>query len=694
MIRIGILKTVHFFYLDLQAIARAHRIGQKNTVNVYRFISKDTIEEDIIERAKRKMVLEYSIIKTMDTSGEGIMQGKGKFAASSNSKSGNITNEELQTILKFGAQNLFKQDQAKDTADNKLEQFNLDDVLARAEFHEGVEQSGTALGSAEFLEQFNVADVAVNQLSWDELIPEELRQKEGSTADMDEIPEEFLLDGGLRRRNTKNVNYKGADALEDGGSKRKRKAAPSTRRKTGDTSKMSEKDLRSFIKGMLKFGDIERRFDQIIEDTSLGHKTKKALITTAQELLAVCQSALGGKKRDVKATLASYGGLNNINATQYVQRVQDLVFLVTRLENQNISSFRITWTAKPILNWSCTWTPIDDAMLLAGVYKYGFGEWEAIQADQELNLGKKFFLDASDKWLPKGQQLGRRAEYLLKLLKDNEEAKYLKKVKSEAPLEEKSSAPRSENRKAAEKVDSGEGPSKSKRPRKVSSKKEADGTDCESMDEGQCKEYLRPVKRELRALESPSKSLADKEKAKMIKKNLSTIARHIDQLCATLDKNKAKTEKHLWKFASFFWPTKISSTAYKSLCSKILEATETTDSPAPSVQDTPRVTERSDSFAASSSQMTQQNVEAKDERRENGNSSHYARHDRTEESRRDADRYNDRYESSRYRRRSRSRSPPNRHRSRSYERNRDRDSSRRYDRRDHYDDPYRRRDRY
>jgi chromodomain-helicase-DNA-binding protein 1 len=45
--------------IDLQAMARAHRIGQKNTVNVYRFLSKDTIEEDVLERAKRKMVLEY-----------------------------------------------------------------------------------------------------------------------------------------------------------------------------------------------------------------------------------------------------------------------------------------------------------------------------------------------------------------------------------------------------------------------------------------------------------------------------------------------------------------------------------------------------------------------------------------------------------------------------------------------------------
>jgi chromodomain-helicase-DNA-binding protein 1 len=41
-------------------MARAHRIGQKSHVNVFRFVSKDTVEEDVLERAKKKMVLEYA----------------------------------------------------------------------------------------------------------------------------------------------------------------------------------------------------------------------------------------------------------------------------------------------------------------------------------------------------------------------------------------------------------------------------------------------------------------------------------------------------------------------------------------------------------------------------------------------------------------------------------------------------------
>lgn len=36
--------------VDLQAMDRAHRIGQKKNVYVYRLICKETVEEKIIER--------------------------------------------------------------------------------------------------------------------------------------------------------------------------------------------------------------------------------------------------------------------------------------------------------------------------------------------------------------------------------------------------------------------------------------------------------------------------------------------------------------------------------------------------------------------------------------------------------------------------------------------------------------------
>lgn len=41
-------------------MSRAHRIGQQDVVNIYRFVTSKSVEEDILERAKKKMVKSLS----------------------------------------------------------------------------------------------------------------------------------------------------------------------------------------------------------------------------------------------------------------------------------------------------------------------------------------------------------------------------------------------------------------------------------------------------------------------------------------------------------------------------------------------------------------------------------------------------------------------------------------------------------
>lgn len=49
--------------VDLQAIDRAHRIGQKREVVVYRFVTEGTVEEKIVERAARKLKVDHLIMQ-------------------------------------------------------------------------------------------------------------------------------------------------------------------------------------------------------------------------------------------------------------------------------------------------------------------------------------------------------------------------------------------------------------------------------------------------------------------------------------------------------------------------------------------------------------------------------------------------------------------------------------------------------
>ncbi|KAJ1330736.1 hypothetical protein BSLG_009188 [Batrachochytrium salamandrivorans] len=706
---------------DLQAIARAHRIGQKNTVNVYRFLSKDTIEEDIIERAKRKMVLEYSIIKTMDTSGEGIMT-TGKHKSSGSASSGNITNEELQTILKFGAQNLFKQDSTNSTSVEKLEQLNLDDVLSRAEFHEGAEQSGTALGSAEFLEQFNVADVAVSQLSWEDIIPEDQREQPSAAA-MDEIPEIYLLEG-MRRRVAAPVLYTCDDSNDNSNRRRKRRMASNgdssgPKKATPNDSPLNEltdKDIRGIIRGLLKFGDIGRRLDLILQEADVLHKDKDAVIDAVGGIMRNCLDALrnsdlsgsvgpssssttvtptstredtsGGPKQegDVdlksagatvtnagvkdaseakthggeaaiqsnttengtsaaivaaetasattgirlsysakhKVIAASYNGVTGINAGQLVQRVSDMTCLSKRLEKQVLSLFRITWTPKSIANWATPWGVKDDAMLLVGVYKHGFGAWSAMQADAELPFANKFFLDGDAKKLPKGLHLIRRAEYLLKLLHEHEEARHQRNRPSlDASHAGTRHSVKRSSKEVRESTTSLEGvcgsgsnanggnsamgkterlpfsktqPQSLKRHRSsdaISSKRDTASKDLngkangvaegdsqlseyESMDDDFCKAALRPLKSYLKELRDTPPGLNGAEKAGLIRKNVLTIGNFISKHASTLPRlpERGQRSRHLWKFASYFWPKEISSRKIEAIYTKIVAASK------------------------------------------------------------------------------------------------------------------------
>ena len=48
---------------EQQAIARAHRIGQHKNVTAIRFITKNTIEEKILELQQKKRILAESIVQ-------------------------------------------------------------------------------------------------------------------------------------------------------------------------------------------------------------------------------------------------------------------------------------------------------------------------------------------------------------------------------------------------------------------------------------------------------------------------------------------------------------------------------------------------------------------------------------------------------------------------------------------------------
>uniref|UniRef100_A0A8D0A7C9 DNA helicase n=1 Tax=Sander lucioperca TaxID=283035 RepID=A0A8D0A7C9_SANLU len=74
-----------------QRLSHAHRIGQNRKVMIYRFVTRGSVEERITQVAKRKMMLTHLVVRP----------GLG-------SKTGSMSKQELDDILKFGTEELFK----------------------------------------------------------------------------------------------------------------------------------------------------------------------------------------------------------------------------------------------------------------------------------------------------------------------------------------------------------------------------------------------------------------------------------------------------------------------------------------------------------------------------------------------------------------------------------------------------------
>merc|ERR1712088_467404 len=186
---------------DIQALSRAHRIGQKNKVMIYRFVTRNTVEERVTQVAKKKMMLTHLVVQPG-------MAGGGK---------SNLSKKEIDDILKFGTEELFKEEELNEDGESANDIVYDDKAVASLldRSQEGVEEKEN--WANEYLSSFKVATYATKEGGGEEEEVEVLKQEADNTDPAywekllrhhyEQAQEDVARSMGKGKRVRKQVNY-------------------------------------------------------------------------------------------------------------------------------------------------------------------------------------------------------------------------------------------------------------------------------------------------------------------------------------------------------------------------------------------------------------------------------------------------------------------------------------------------------
>jgi len=188
---------------DLQALSRAHRIGQKKKVLCFQLTTKNTAEEKIMQVGRKKMALDHALIESMDAAED--------------------AGGDLESILKHGAAALFG-----DTTEDKIiyDAASVDKLLDRSNIE--VTQTG---GDETNENQFSFARVWQNdkdelvdndeaadspEVDIDAAVWEAILRERQEEHERDEAAKRQVYGRGARRKTAGDVRYNKHQRGDDG----------------------------------------------------------------------------------------------------------------------------------------------------------------------------------------------------------------------------------------------------------------------------------------------------------------------------------------------------------------------------------------------------------------------------------------------------------------------------------------------
>uniref|UniRef100_A0A8C2JW32 Chromodomain helicase DNA binding protein 5 n=1 Tax=Cyprinus carpio TaxID=7962 RepID=A0A8C2JW32_CYPCA len=190
---------------DIQAFSRAHRIGQNKKVMIYRFVTRASVEERITQVAKRKMMLTHLVVRP----------GLG-------SKTGSMSKQELDDILKFGTEELFKDDveAARTMEEGSVIHYDDNAISKLLDRSQDATEDTEIQNMNEYLSSFKVAQYVVREEDGEEEVQREIiKQEENVDPDYwekllrhhyEQQQEDLARNLGKGKRIRKQVNYNDA----------------------------------------------------------------------------------------------------------------------------------------------------------------------------------------------------------------------------------------------------------------------------------------------------------------------------------------------------------------------------------------------------------------------------------------------------------------------------------------------------
>uniref|UniRef100_A0A8C1GE45 Chromodomain helicase DNA binding protein 5 n=1 Tax=Cyprinus carpio TaxID=7962 RepID=A0A8C1GE45_CYPCA len=197
---------------DIQAFSRAHRIGQNKKVMIYRFVTRASVEERITQVAKRKMMLTHLVVRP----------GLG-------SKTGSMSKQELDDILKFGTEELFKDDveaartmagDTKEGEEGSVIHYDDNAISKLLDRSRDATEDTEIQNMNEYLSSFKVAQYVVREEDGEEEVQREIiKQEENVDPDYwekllrhhyEQQQEDLARNLGKGKRIRKQVNYNDA----------------------------------------------------------------------------------------------------------------------------------------------------------------------------------------------------------------------------------------------------------------------------------------------------------------------------------------------------------------------------------------------------------------------------------------------------------------------------------------------------